>query len=236
MPRKVKIAATALATLEDTAPPFNLRYPEPADNLRLGLAMLEAAGRQNADIAVLPEGFLAAGVPAKRLRSVAEPLSGSSMTAIADCARRHSMYFVAGLHVLEDGLLFKIAVLIDRSGKIIGKCAKKHATEGEIEGGVIPGGAVPVFETDFGRLGLSICFDVNWPSLLGRTEKTGCGTGMLAISIRGWATVASVRLAAPVRHRDIGVGISCASDPTNRQNRCPDFALESVGDLRHRSR
>jgi predicted amidohydrolase len=173
MPRKVKIATTALATLEDTAPPFNLRYPEPADNLRLGLAMLEAAGRQNADIAILPEGFLAAGLPARRLRSVAEPLSGSSMTVIADCARRHSMYVVAGLHVLEDGLLFNIAVLIDRSGKIIGKYAKKHPTEGEIECGVIPGGVVPVFETDFGRLGLSICFDVNWPSLWDELKKRG---------------------------------------------------------------
>ena len=173
MPRRIRIATTALATLENTEPPFNLRYPEPADNLRLGLAMLEAAGQQRADIAVLPEGFIAAGLPAGRLRSVAEPLSGPSMSAIADCARRHRMYAVTGFFVVEDGRLFNVAVLIDRSGKIVGKYAKKHPTEGEILGGVTPGNAVPVFDTDFGRVGLSICFDVNWPSLWEELKKQG---------------------------------------------------------------
>lgn len=173
MPRRIRIAITALATLENTAPPFNLRHPEPADNLRLGLAMLEAAGRQNADIALLPEGFLGAGLPASGLLSVAEPLSGPSMTAIADCARRHAMYVVTGFHLLEEGRLFNIAVLTDRSGTIIGKYAKKHPTEGEICGGITPGEAVPVFETDFGRVGLSICFDLNWPSLWEELKRRG---------------------------------------------------------------
>ena len=173
MPRRIRIATTSLATLESTAPPFNLSCPEPADTLGLGLAMLEAAGRQNADIAVLPEGFPAAGLPASRLRSVAEPLSGPSMTAIADCARRHSMYVVTGFYLLEAGLLFNIAALIDRSGTIIGKYAKKHPTEGEICGGITPGEAVRVFDTDFGRVGLSICFDVNWPSLWQELKRGG---------------------------------------------------------------
>ena len=64
MARIAKIATTSLATLEDTAPPFNLRYPDPADTLKLGLSMLDAAGAQGADLAVLPEGFMAAGLPA----------------------------------------------------------------------------------------------------------------------------------------------------------------------------
>ena len=46
MARIAKIATTSLATLEDTAPPFNLRYPNPADTLKLGLSMLDAAGAQ----------------------------------------------------------------------------------------------------------------------------------------------------------------------------------------------
>ena len=173
MPRRIKIATTALATLENTAPPFNLRPPEPADNLKLGLTLLEAAGRQGADIAILPEGFLAAGLPASRLRSLAEPLTGPSMTAIAECARRHRMYVVTGFHLLQDELLFNIAALIDRSGTIIGQYAKKHPTEGEICGGTTPGEAVPVFATDLGRIGLSICFDVNWPSLWEELKRRG---------------------------------------------------------------
>ena len=79
MARIAKIATTSLATLEDTAPPFNLRYPNPADTLKLGLSMLDAAGAQGADLAVLPEGFMAAGLPATSIPDVAEPLDGPSL-------------------------------------------------------------------------------------------------------------------------------------------------------------
>src|SRR4051794_12139648 len=133
MARRAKIVTTSLATLEDTAPPFNLRHPDPADTLKLGLSMLEAAGAQGADLALLPEGFMAAGLPATRLRAVAEPLDGPSMRAIADCARRHSMYVVAGIYAAVDGGIDNLAVLIDRSGRLVGTYSKQRPTEGEIE-------------------------------------------------------------------------------------------------------
>src|SRR5688572_942944 len=90
--RIVRLATTSLATLEDTAPPYNLRYPNPADTLKLGLSMLDAAGAQEADLVLLPEGFMAAGLPASEIPIVAEPLEGPSFQAIAERARRHSMY------------------------------------------------------------------------------------------------------------------------------------------------
>ena len=43
MARMVKITTTSLATLEDVAPPYNLRYPDPQDTLALGLSLLDAA-------------------------------------------------------------------------------------------------------------------------------------------------------------------------------------------------
>jgi len=47
----------------------------------------------------------------------------------------------------------------------VGTYAKRHPTESEIAGGVTPGTNITVFPTDFGRVGLAICFDINWPSL-----------------------------------------------------------------------
>jgi predicted amidohydrolase len=173
MARKAKIVTTSLATLEDTAPPFNLRHPDPADTLRLGLSMLEAAGADGADLALLPEGFMAAGLPASRLRQIAEPLDGPSLRAVADCARRHSMYIVAGFYAAVDGGISNVAALIDRSGRLVGTYAKRHATEGEIEGGVVPGSAARVFDTDFGRVGLAVCFDLNWQELWAELADDG---------------------------------------------------------------
>jgi predicted amidohydrolase len=173
MPRKAKIVTTSIATLEDTAPPFNLRYPNPADTLKLGLSLLEAAGAQGADLALLPEGFMAAGLPASRLPDVAEPLDGPSMAAIAAVARRHSMYVVAGAYTAVDDGIANLAVLIDRSGRIVGTYSKQRPTEGEIEAGVLPGTAARVFDTDFGKVGLAICFDLNWQDLWAELARQG---------------------------------------------------------------
>jgi predicted amidohydrolase len=162
-----------LATLEDYAPPYNLRDPDPAENLRHGLAMLDAAGQQRPDLAVLPETFMAAGLPSHKIRSVAESIPGPCFDAVAACAQRHSMNVVAGFFVSDGDRVSNVAALIDRSGRLIGLHSKTHPTEGEIEGGVTPGVGARVFDTDIGRIGLAICFDINWPSLWTDMKRNG---------------------------------------------------------------
>ena len=81
------------------------------------------------------------------------------------------MNVVAGFFALEEDRTSNVAALIDRSGKLTGLYSKKHPTEGEIVGGVTPGPGARVFETDFGRLGLAICFDINWPSLWSEMKR-----------------------------------------------------------------
>jgi beta-ureidopropionase len=173
MARRAKIVTTSLATLEDTAPPYNLRHPDPADTLKLGLSLLDAAGAQGADLALLPEGFVAAGLPASRLPAVAEPMDGPSFRAVAERARRHSMYVVAGFYAAVNGCIANVAALFDRSGRLVGTYAKRHPTEGEIDNGVTPGSEVAVFNTDFGHIGLAICFDLNWQDLWAKLAGKG---------------------------------------------------------------
>jgi predicted amidohydrolase len=173
MPRPVTIATTSMATLEDYAPPFNLHHPDPAENLRRGIALLDAAGHQGADLAVLPETFMAAGTPSSAIRSIAEPIPGPAFEAVARCAREHKMNVVAGFFAKEGGRISNVAALIDRTGRLSGLYSKTHPTEGEISGGVTPGPGARVFETDFGRVGLAICFDVNWPSLWSTMKRDG---------------------------------------------------------------
>ena len=174
MPRKVKIGTTSMATLEAYAPPFNLRRPDPADNRGLGISMLDACGAQGVDLACLPEAFASAGLMASDVVAVAEPIPGPTFDAVAAAARRHRMYVAAGFHERRNGRLVNVAALIDRSGNLVGSYAKAHPTAGEIAAGIVPGAADPeVFDTDLGRVGLAICFDVNWPDLWSRMKEKG---------------------------------------------------------------
>jgi predicted amidohydrolase len=56
----------------------------------------------------------------------------------------------------------------------MGRFDKMHPTEKELEQGIHPGNIdPPVFETDFGKIGMQICFDVNWWDNWARLKKKG---------------------------------------------------------------
>jgi beta-ureidopropionase len=167
MNRKIRVATTSFATLEDVKPPYNLRHPSTSENLTLGLSLLDAAGKTGVDLVCLPETFIAAGLPyqGEVIRSVAEPIPGPTFDAVAELARKYSMNVVAGLHQNDNGVIKNVAMVIDRSGKLNGLYAKQHPTEGEIGCGITPGSETRVFETDLGKIGLGICFDLNWQSM-----------------------------------------------------------------------
>ena len=81
-------------------------------------------------------------------------------------ARQQHTWLVVPMTLLEEGPRGRIsnaAVLLDRMGNVAGVFRKVHPVvdeNGLFEGGVLPGEAYPVFECDFGRLGILICWDM----------------------------------------------------------------------------
>ena len=162
MARLTRVVPTSLGVYEDTAPPRNLRYRSAEENLETGLGLLEIAGKFHPDLVLLPESFTAAGAQAGRIRDVAQPIPGPSFDAVADRARKFSTYVLAGFYQRLGDAILNVGALIDREGQLVGTYVKQHPTPGEIDQGVVPGNADGVFETDFGRIGVAICFDLNW--------------------------------------------------------------------------
>jgi predicted amidohydrolase len=173
MPRMCRVVTTSTATLEAIQPPYNLKVPEPGANLSLGLSLVDAAGAQQPDLICLPEGFLGAGLTSNNKPALAEPIPGPVFDQLAARARRYHTYVVAGLYLCEGSRVYNCAVLIDRRGEPAGIYRKKHLTEREIESGMTPGDAAMVFDTDFGRVGLAVCFDMNWPQLWADMKNQG---------------------------------------------------------------
>lgn len=91
-----------------------------------------------------------------------ELLDGPTVAAMATKAREHGIYVVCPLATIEDGERYNSSLLIDRRGGIVGVYHKNFPTHGELDVGITPGTEVPVYETDFGRIGLTVCFDLNY--------------------------------------------------------------------------
>jgi predicted amidohydrolase len=165
MPRKVKIVTSSFATFENTHPPFNIHPPKPEENIALAKKIIETATSYQPDIIVLPETFKFAGMPSEMANEIAEPVPGPTFHMLSDLAKKGKTHIIAGHMVKENGKIYNKALIINRQGDLAGSYIKKYPVEGEILNGIMPGTTTPVFDLDFARVGVSVCFDLNWPGL-----------------------------------------------------------------------
>jgi predicted amidohydrolase len=151
-PRKVKVGTVYLRPRNST----------PENNLKLWCEQIDAAGKLGLDIVCLGEAITSVGTSAT-LKDLAEPIPGPVSEGLAQTARRNKIWVVAGLSELDGDVVYNTAVLLDRRGEIAGKYRKVHLPREEWTKGVRPGNEYPVFETDFGKVAIQICYDWFFP-------------------------------------------------------------------------
>lgn len=144
----------------------------PEDNVREFAPLIAEAGRQHADLVVLPETLTFYGTR-RKLADCAEPVPGPSTEYFGALAREHNLYIVAGLVERDGALVYNVAALIGPDGKLAGKYRKAALPRGEIEAGLQPGHEFPVFDTRFGKLGLMVCYDGFFPEVARQLAVNG---------------------------------------------------------------
>lgn len=124
--------------------------------------LVESAAPHRPDIVCLPEGITLIGT-GKNCAEVGEPVPGPTTETLGALAARLNCYIAAGIYERVDGIVYNTAVLLGRRGEIVGTYRKTHLPYEEVEAGLTPGDAYPVFPTDFGTVGLLICWDLQFP-------------------------------------------------------------------------
>jgi predicted amidohydrolase len=124
--------------------------------------LAESAATNHPDLICLPEGITVVGT-GKKYVEVSEPVPGPTTERLGALAKKLNSYVVAGLYGRSGKLVFNTAVLMDRGGRLAGTYRKTHLPREEWEVGITPGDRYPVFETDFGTLGIMICWDLQFP-------------------------------------------------------------------------
>lgn len=137
-------------------------------NLEMAVTLLDRAGRGGCDIACYPEdtqGIAHYGFylddPAL-FSGLVETIPGPTTERLAEVARSHAMHIVFGLFERDGDRLYNTAVLLGRSGELLGKYRKVHLPIAEAWT-ITRGDSFPVFTTDFGPVGLLICYDIMFP-------------------------------------------------------------------------
>jgi len=145
-------------------------------------ALLEEAAAGGADLAALPEVWPCQG-SAPQVRAAAEPVPGPRTDRLCEVARRHRMWVHGGsvLEISDRQRIFNTSVLIDRDGELVATYRKIHLFDADPPGAVpsresflfAAGDQVVSADTEFGRAGLSICYDVRFPELYRRLAVAG---------------------------------------------------------------
>jgi len=146
---------------------FESRLFETEYNRRKALELCGDAADKGADLIVLPElfptGYHLEGGDGERITALSETEDGPTVTALRDfCAARK--VYVSGCIACRRGDAKPniTAFLIGRDGNVAGFTDKHHLFGLEKEY-FAAGHSYPVWETEFGKVGIMICYDANFP-------------------------------------------------------------------------
>ncbi len=142
-------------------------------NFETAMRLLGQAAWDKPDLVCLPETFTGLGLGLEKWFETAETLDGQTVKKLSDYARENRCYVVCPMVLRDGGKTVNAAVLIDRNGKVVGYYAKMFPTINELQIGITPGTDAPVFETDFGRVGFAICFDLNFHEVAQKLKANG---------------------------------------------------------------
>ena len=142
-------------------------------NISHALDMIDEAANNGAQIIVLPEMF---NCPYENsyFPVFAEEYPGKTTEALKNAAKKNSIYLVGGsIPESENGNIYNTSFIFDRNGELIGKHQKMHLFDIDVEGGVSfkesdtlsAGNKVTVVDTEFGKIGVAICYDIRFPEL-----------------------------------------------------------------------
>jgi predicted amidohydrolase len=246
-------AKTAIAAIQVTA------TPRVADNLATAGRLIAEAAQKGAQLVALPEYFCLLGLRDRDKVDARENFgSGPIQDFLAATAEREKVWIVGGTLPLACDIPDKVrnaSLVYDADGKCVARYDKVHlfgfqsgAERYDERRSLEPGSGVVTLDTPFGRLGLSVCYDLRFPEFyraMGMvdlilipsafTETTGRAHWEILIRARAVENLCYVLAPAQGGHHENGrdtFGNSMIVDPWGevlaRLDKAPGVALAEM--------
>ena len=150
--------------------------PNVAANLNEARRLIGMAVAQGAKLVALPEYFAIMGMHERDKVSVREEEGKGPIQAfLAETAKKNGIWIVGGsvpLVSTDPGRVRNSCLVYDDKGRLVARYDKIHLFGFEMgkeqyseERTIEPGSEVKVIDSPFGRIGLSICYDLRFPEL-----------------------------------------------------------------------
>ncbi len=150
--------------------------PSVAVNIATAARLVREAAAGGAGLVLLPEYWAIMGQSdGDKVAHAERPGEGPIQRFMADSAREHGVWLIGGTLPLaseQDGKVLNTTLVYDPQGQAVGRYDKIHLfgfTKGaesyDESRTIVPGAAVGGFEAPFGRVGLSVCYDLRFPEL-----------------------------------------------------------------------
>ena len=139
------------------------------------------AGSRGADFVVLPEMFQCP-YETSRFPDYAETADGESAARLSEAAKKAQVYLIGGsIPEREGDRIYNTALVFGRDGSLLAKHRKVHLFDIDVKGGqyfkesdtLSPGNEATVFPTEFGPMGVCICYDIRFPELFRLMAERG---------------------------------------------------------------
>ncbi len=150
---------------------YDLKLGDKKENLSRAEKFVSKAASKDVDFIVLPEYVSTGSVP-ERFKELAEPISGDTVTELLHMSEKNNIHIVASFIEEEDGQNYNTAILTDPKGELLAKYRKIHLFMDE-KRYVKNGTEIVTAETEFGKVGLMICYDGVFPEVARRLAIEG---------------------------------------------------------------
>lgn len=135
-----------------------------AANLAKMSKMAADAKRQGADLVIFPELATTGYFISDRIAELAEPVPGPTTEALVKIANEHDIWIITGMAEVADDRYFNISVLVSPEG-LEGSYRKVHLFDSEKITFAL-GDEQAIFTTPFGKVALTICYDLLFPEYI----------------------------------------------------------------------
>ena len=240
---------------------------EKSDNLAAAEKYIREAAEGGAQVISLPEMWNCP-YATKFFKEYAEPADGETVKFMSALAKELGVYLIGGtIPEVEDDKYYNTSFCFDKEGNIIGRHRKVHLFDIDVKKAITfresdtftAGEDLTVLDTEYGKIGVAICYDIRFPEWHMKMAKAGAkvivlpaafnvttGAAHWDLLIRTRAIDNQVYFAANSPARDkkgiyVAYGNSCISDPWGKfvahadENECilyGDIDLDTVDSIR----